>query len=61
MILFLLLHLLQPLVSALDEMEKVNSQLSLAVEEVTDAHRQKAEVILLLINIQRLIYIIINY
>lgn len=30
----------------LAEMEKINSQLSAAVEEVTRAHREKAEVLL---------------
>lgn len=33
------------LMRALDEMEKVNSQLSASVEEVTEAHRQKAEIV----------------
>ncbi|KAM0943511.1 putative HAUS augmin-like complex subunit 3 [Dioscorea sansibarensis] len=35
----------RPLMRALDEMEKVNSQLSASVEEVTDVHRQKAEIV----------------
>lgn len=30
---------------ALEDMEKVNSQVSAFVEEVTEAHRQKAEVV----------------
>ncbi|RWW09922.1 hypothetical protein BHE74_00033725 [Ensete ventricosum] len=34
----------RPLMQALDDMEKVNSQVSAFVEEVTEAHRQKAEV-----------------
>ncbi|CAA7395246.1 unnamed protein product [Spirodela intermedia] len=35
----------RPLTRALDDMEKVNSQLSASVEEVTNAHSQKAEII----------------
>lgn len=35
----------RPLMRALDEMEKVNAQLSASVEEVTEAHRQKAEIV----------------
>lgn len=46
----------QPLLRALDEMEKVNSQLSASVEEVTDVHRQKAEVFVLVM----LVYISIS-
>lgn len=46
----------QPLMRALDEMEKVNSQLSASVEEVTDVHRQKAEVFVLVM----LVYISIS-
>ncbi|XP_010932584.1 AUGMIN subunit 3 [Elaeis guineensis] len=34
-----------PLIRALDDMEKVNSQVSAFVEEVTEAHRQKAEIV----------------
>ncbi|KAL3686734.1 hypothetical protein R1sor_013043 [Riccia sorocarpa] len=34
-----------PLVKELAEMEKVNSQLSAAIEEVTRAHREKAEIV----------------
>ena len=34
----------QPLLKELAEMEKVNSQLSIALEEVTREHREKAEV-----------------
>lgn len=34
----------QPLMKELGEMEKVNSQLSAAIEEVTREHREKAEV-----------------
>jgi len=41
---YLYIDTLQNLMRALDEMEKVNSQLSASVEEVTEAHRQKAEV-----------------
>lgn len=37
---------LQPLMKELAEMEKVNSQLSAAVEDVTREHREKAEVFL---------------
>ncbi|URE04909.1 HAUS augmin-like complex subunit 3 [Musa troglodytarum] len=35
----------RPLMQALDDMEKVNSQVSAFVEEVTEAHRQKAEIV----------------
>lgn len=39
------LYTWQALIRALDDMEKVNSQVSAFVEEVTEAHRQKAEVV----------------
>ncbi|OAY82528.1 AUGMIN subunit 3 [Ananas comosus] len=35
----------RPLMRALEDMEKVNSQVSAFVEEVTEAHRQKAEIV----------------
>ncbi|XP_073005699.1 AUGMIN subunit 3 [Typha latifolia] len=35
----------RPLMRALDDMEKVNSQVSAFVEEVTEVHRQKAEIV----------------
>ncbi|XP_042405691.1 AUGMIN subunit 3-like [Zingiber officinale] len=35
----------RPLMRAIDDMERVNSQVSAFVEEVTEAHRQKAEIV----------------
>ncbi|PKU72153.1 hypothetical protein MA16_Dca006746 [Dendrobium catenatum] len=35
----------RPLMRELEEMDKVNSHLSVSVEEVTEAHRQKAEIV----------------
>ncbi|KAL0903604.1 hypothetical protein M5K25_027995 [Dendrobium thyrsiflorum] len=35
----------RPLMRELEEMDKVNSHLSISVEEVTEAHRQKAEIV----------------
>ncbi len=41
----------QPLMKELGEMEKVNSQLSAAIEEVTREHREKAEVKIMYANL----------